>query len=356
MKNKTALIFFLISTSSLAVDNSKLPFLTTKQDISNIRFISKDGKYTYYQRGSGDFLLSTNYKIEKILGGKQGSQYEVTGSMSRKFLIVTQNEEFHTFYGIRLLPNIYKVSFGEFTARELGKGLWPTLHQDDLWLSSFDPTKRLLQFVNLQTPALTFSIKLYNDANPYFKPQVVMTDGNTILYTDLNKDGIMGILKFELSTKKITPLYKADTVDQKLELCYIDQHLYLGQFGKISSKTGSQISVMKTDKLDFSKRDIIYESPLNDVGNILCDYDKKKIFFSKEMTPGAHEIVSLDVISKEISALTDLGFATQVMNMDGRLLVPARGAFYVIFGEDNLANIDRLPVENKSSSSAEGTP
>src|SRR5690606_9366849 len=101
---------------------------------------------------------------------------------------------------IRLLPKVFKIDFGGATARELGAGIWPMLHQDDTWLSTFDPTKRELQFTNLQTPALTFAIKLYNAANPYFKPQVVMTSGHTILYTDLNKEGVMGILKFELST------------------------------------------------------------------------------------------------------------------------------------------------------------
>lgn len=360
MKNSFWLLILSLSYSyqlwGQSVQNSKLPILTTKQDISNIRFISKDGKSTYYQRGSGDFLLSTNYKVEKILEGKQGSQYEMIGSTARKFLIVTQQQEFHTFYGIRLLPKVFKIDFGGATARELGAGLWPMLHQEDMWLSTFDPTKRELQFTNLQTPALTFAIKLYNAANPYFKPQVAMTNGNTILYTDLNKEGIMGILKFELSTKKITPLFKADAVDQKLELCFANNYLYVGQFGKISSKTGSQISVMKSDNLDFSKRDIIYESALNDVGNIVCDYDPKKIYFSKAMTADSHEIVELEVVSKKVTPLTDLGFATQLINMDGRLLAPARGLFYVVFGEDNLANIDRLVIEKKPTPAAEATP
>src|SRR5690606_13781106 len=112
---------------------------------------------------------------------------------SKKYLIVTQNQEFHTFYGIRLLPKVYKIDYGTAVARELGAGFWPTLHLEDKWLSTFDPTKRILQFTNLQTPALTFTIKLYNSINPYFRPQVVMTDANTILYTDLSKEGMMGI-------------------------------------------------------------------------------------------------------------------------------------------------------------------
>ena len=351
MSKLTNLFIFLTllySLPSFAVDNSKLPLLNTKQDISNIRFISKDGKFTYYQRGSGDLLVSTNYKVEKILSGKEGTQYEMIGSPARKFLIVSQNEEFHTFYGIRLIPKLYKIEFGTSSARELGSGQWPALHQDDTWMSTFDPNKRQLQFINLKTPTLTFFIKLYNSANPYFRPQVVMPDGNTILYTDLNKDGVVGVLKFELSTKKISPLYKADASDQKIELCYNSGYLFVGQFGKISSKVGSTISVMRSDKIDFGKRDIIYDSSLNDIGNIVCEYDNKKIFFSKASDKSSNDIYSLEVATKSLTKLTDLGFATQILNMDGKLLVPSRGGYYVIFGEDNLANIDRLPKENKN--------
>ncbi len=342
-------ILSLLSTAILAIENSKLPLLTTKQDISNIRFISKDGKFTYYQRGSGDFLLSTNYKVEKLLEGSEGTQYEVIGSMTRKFLVVSQHEKYHTFYGIRLVPKLYKVDFGGSTARELGAGLWPMLHQGDSWMSAFDPNKRELIFINMQTPTLQFSIKLYNGANPYFRPQVAMPSGNTIIYTDLNKEGIVGVLKFELSTKKITPLYKADAPDQKLELCYHSGYLFVGQFGKISSKMGSQISIMKADNLDFGKRDIVYESNLNDIGNIVCDYDNTKIFFSKTAERNSYDISSLEVSTKKITQVTDLGFATQALNLDGKLLVPTRAGYYVIFGEDNLANIDRLPEENKNA-------
>lgn len=342
-------LFLILSLNALAVGNSKLPLLTTKQDISNIRFISKDGKFTYYQRGSGDFLLSTNYKVEKLLEGSEGTQYEVISSSERKFLVVSQHEKFHTFYGIRLLPKLYKVDFGGFTAREIGKGLWPSLHLNDTWMSAFDPNKREILFVNMQTPTLQFSIKLFNGANPYFRPQVVMPTGNTILYTDLNKDGVVGVLKFELSTKKITPLYKVDAADQKLELCYHAGYLYVGQFGKISSKMGSQISIMKASSIDFGKRDIIYESNMNDIGNIVCDYDKTKLFFSKAADRHTYDIASLEVSTKKVNLVTDLGFATQVLNLDGKLLVPSRAGYYVVFGEDNFANIDRLPEENKNA-------
>ncbi len=352
MKAICYLISILSLLSSIAlgqVGNSKLPLLTTKQDISNIRFISKDGKFTYYQRGSGDFLLSTNYKVEKLLGGSEGTHYEVVGSMTRKFLVVSQLEKYHTFYGIRLVPKLFKVDFGGATAREIGSGLWPKLHQSDTWMSAFDPNKREIIFVNMQTPTLQFSIKLYNSANPYFRPQVVMPNGNTILYTDLNKEGVVGVLKFELSTKKISPLYKADAADQKIELCYHAGYVYVGQFGKISSKMGSQISIMKESNIDFGKRDMIYESNFNDIGNLVCDYDKTKIFFVKTSEQGSHDISSLEVATKKLTQVTDLGFATQALNLDGKLLAPTRAGYYVIFGEDNLANIDRLPQENKKA-------
>ena len=62
--NKFSLILFItmISGSTFTQEIDKpLPVLKTKQSLNNIRFISSDGKLTYFQRRSGDLQLSKNY-------------------------------------------------------------------------------------------------------------------------------------------------------------------------------------------------------------------------------------------------------------------------------------------------------
>ena len=56
MKNRLLLMIatFLFAA---AIDAKKLPKLMTKQDLSNLRFISEDGRFSYYQMKSGKFLL-----------------------------------------------------------------------------------------------------------------------------------------------------------------------------------------------------------------------------------------------------------------------------------------------------------
>ena len=64
--NKVLYIYFLLLFSVRAMPEIELPEISTKQAISNLRFISKDGKFTYYQRRSGSLLLSTNLKVKKL--------------------------------------------------------------------------------------------------------------------------------------------------------------------------------------------------------------------------------------------------------------------------------------------------
>ena len=59
---------------------------------------------------------------------------------------------------------------------------------------------------------------------------------------------------------------------------------------------------------------------------------------------------TLDLRSKKVKVLSDLKFATDFLNMDGRLIIPHRGKVFVVFGENNLANVDRLKKINEPES------
>ena len=68
---KIAIPFFVYFSAQA----TQLPTLKAKQSLDNIRFISKDGKYTYYQRRSGNLQVSTNYSNEEVLDGEKHTEY-----------------------------------------------------------------------------------------------------------------------------------------------------------------------------------------------------------------------------------------------------------------------------------------
>jgi hypothetical protein len=341
MNSKLTLLIFLIATNVFS--NSKLPVLATKQATNNLRFISSDGNFTYYQNRDGSLLLSTNYKVKEVLGSEPGTQYEILGTRTRKKLVVTQQGSFHKFLGIRQLKNIYKMDFGGQDAQKIAMGKSPQLHLKDTWLSYFQPITKTIHFINLQSSALTFKIKISNPFNPYFVPYVVMPNNNTVIFTDLNKKGVSGVIYYDKITKKNSVLYKGSNPSTKHELCLSGENLFFGEFGLNELFSGSIISKLKTKTIDFSKREILYESSLNDLGNLHCN--EQLLFIkdlSKERQKLAYEVVELNQNDKKVKTLSDINFASHIIDMDGVILMPHLGKYYVIKGKGDFTKKDLL--------------
>jgi hypothetical protein len=206
----------------------------------------------------------------------------------------------------------------------------------------------MIKFINLKSSALTFSIPSKNTFNPYFIPEVVMPNKNTILLTDVNKKGIPGVLYYDKITKKISVLYKASNPATKLELCLSDKVLYLGEFGLDRMFAGTIISELKTKTIDFSKRNIIYESPINDIGNMQC---RDSLIFvknlSKENDKLSYEVVEYVSKGKPTKILSDVNFASHTIDMDGVLLLPYLGKYYVLKGKSDFTKTDILKSSKK---------
>jgi len=337
------LIILIVLFSSQIFAKSKLPELATKQAINNLRFLSSDGSFTYYQNREGSLLLSTNYKVKEVLNSTPGTNYQVISSPNRKKLIVVQQESFHKFLGIRQMKNIYKMDFGGQSASKLGLGINPRLHSSDEWVSIFHPISKTIKFINLKSSALKFDLKIRNPFNPYFIPEVIMPNNNTILYTDLNKDGLPGILYYDKITKQTSVLYKASNSAIKLELCLNKENIFLGEFGLDRLFSGSAISLLKSNAIDFSKREILYESRVNDIGNISCS---NSLLFvqnlSKQRKKLAYELVELGLGTKRVKVLSDINFASHSIDMDGVILLPHLGKYYVVKGKSDYTKRDIL--------------
>ena len=335
---------FLIMSHSLSA-KIILAQLLTKQAINNIRFLSHDGKFTYYQKRSGSLLYSSNYQVHEMLKGPIGTQYNVIGSQAKKKMIILQNENYHTFYSMRAMEKIFLANYGEQSTKLVGLGSDPKLHVDDSWISYYDFYKKLLTIENTNNLAAKFSIKLNNKKNPYFSPQVVMPDENTVYYTDLGENGSFGIIRYTRNNNTSKLIYNSNTPMVKAEMCLHNQQLIVLTSGINFSKDGTYLTQFKLPFEDFKKGMVLYSSPVNDIGQITCNIDTEKIYFIKNL--GTNEsvrtdITELNVSTKEIKPLSELKTVTSIINMDGTLLALDKGAYFIVKGTLDFKNIDTL--------------
>lgn len=322
-----------------------LPELMAKQAMNNIRFLSKDGAFTYYQKRSGSLIFSTNYKVQEIIKGETGTQYTLFSSATRKKMIIMQNTNFHNFYSLRGKEKIFLTNYGETNPVEIGFGIAPVLHLNDTWLSYYEPYSKKLNFENTKNSALKFSIKLNNKINPYFIPKVVMSDDNTVYYTDLGENGAAGLIEFKRSTGKNEVIFKLTSSLEKLEICLIGENLILGQFGIHNSDFGSLISTSSLPLKDISKKVTLYKSDLNDLGHLTCDIDASSLYFIKntgKINAPSFDAMELSLNTKNVTPLSDFKTATTIINMDGTLLTQDKSKYYILKGNADFKNIDSL--------------
>ncbi len=319
---------------------SKMPILALKQQIKSSRFVSKNGKYTYYQNSSGKLLLSTNFNVKTVLQGQKNSNYHITSSPSRKKIIISQDLNPHNFLGLRKSHNLYLADFGDVVATSIGNGSNPQIHLNDSWLSYYQFQKKHIVFQHLKNVAIKFQIKIINTMNPYFVPNVVMLDEKTIIFTDINEKGIPGIIQFSRINNKIKLLFKGDDINKKIEICKGSKSLYLGVFS-LAAKTSSTIYELPLANLSFGNLTKVYDSPHSDIGNILCNQDH--LYFIKTIySKNSAERSELALLKKtHVQIVSDLNNVRQVINMDGNILIPYQSNFYIVEGNYQL-NKDAL--------------
>lgn len=348
LKNNMMIKFFTLLTVLVAGSLQAkiiLPELLAKQAVGNIRFLSQDGKFTYYQKRSGSLLYSSNYKVVEVLKGQIGTQYTLIGTPARKKIIVMQNQIFHTFYALRAQEKIFLLNFGETSLKEVGMGSAAALHLNDTWISYYDYYTKTITFESTANAAIKFTIKLNNRINPYFTPQVLMSDDNTIYYTDLSETGAVGLLQFQRNTNKAEIIFKANTPMLKAEICLHNNALIMGLFGINYSKEGTTIYRAPLPITDFSKRDSIYNSLVNDFGQMVCDFSKDNLTFIKNFGTNEHfstDLVDLNPQTKAITLLSEMKTITSVINMDGTLLALDKGKYFIVKGNTDYKNIDSL--------------
>jgi hypothetical protein len=328
---------FLVSILSCFIfvaqlHSAELPQFITKQSSENIRFLSSDSKFTYFQNNSGTLFLSTNYKNEEILVAPKSTQYNMIGSVDRKYLLISKDETFHSVFTPLKSLTIYLIKYGDKTAKKIGEGVNPKLHMNDTWLSFYVPETKSIQIISTQLNDISFSIKTINQLNPFFIPEIVMFSNEDIFYTDLNENGIAGLIKFSKSSKKSSIIYKANSQEDKLELCKCNDQLLIGIFPL--NTQGRQSSIFKTPvqknvSLDIKK---FYSNSEKDLGKMICvDEDLYFIKTDFELGRRKYNVYKTPTDKLALSKLTDLNFVSQIVLQEDKILVPYQDKTYVIY-------------------------
>lgn len=327
----------------------KLPELATKQDVSNIRYLTRDGKYTYYQRRSGDLLLGTNFNVSEILKSDMGTQYYIASSSSSQWIVISQQNNYQQSLDPRLEAKIFRAKKGESSTIEIGRGLNSQVQLDGNWVSFYSPFTRVITIKSLENTQIGFNIQTPTKLNPFFFPDVSMVDEQNIFYVDMNEKGESALIKFTRVDGKSKVIFKPEGINRRLELCSGFGKTYLGAFPYQQLDGASEIWEISADK-GLTKP--IYTSSLPDIGHMVCDHTEGKIFFSKAFKLGKairHDIYSLETKDSKLEAISDLRYATSLINFDGLLLIPYQNKFYVPLDQKQVGAKESLSVELKEN-------
>ena len=343
-------LIFVFSTICFAqASDEELPLFITKQDIRNIRYISLDGSMTYYQRSNGSLQVSTNYNVREVIKLNERSQFLVFVSPLKKHTVISHQSEPYTMASSRWMNKLFLSPYGTTKTKEIGEGLFIDFHgkQDEL-ISYYVPTRKkiiILQVSNLKKKA---EISIIGGLNPYFLPEVALINEKNILFTDQNKKGISGLRLYNFKSKKSSLFYKAQSSSTKLNICRNSESLYLWESSFNNNLPGTRITSIPLKKFNRDEQKFVYQSNLNDRGNLICNKSEDHLYFIKEYKKDGklfHDVAKHDIKKGKTKLISNLRFISSLINLDGRLLIPFQGKYYSLDKANDISKVDQLKKE-----------
>lgn len=332
----------IVSIDSIAQDQAlqkKLPELKTKQSIKNIRYISNDGKVTYYQKSSGQLQFSTNFDFVNVMEAPKNSDYQLTVS------------EKHNRVGIELIKNPYRnyrwqkdnelfvVGFKDKSKpQKIGEGTSLQFHQDPGVISYFKPSTRAIV---IKRGDIEKKIKIVNDNNPYFIPEVIAISPSDIIYTDINKEGYHAVILYNLLDQNFEVLYKAKYLSSDIKICRYKDFLIAGLVPDLGYAFGTSILMTPLFRGGMAKNwKQIYSSATPDNLNIICREDSvyflKTASFVRSLNLKRNSIFKLKLDydqTTEPENIYSFEKATNLFELGSLLLTSVNGKYYIVEGQ-----------------------
>jgi hypothetical protein len=330
----------------------ELPKFLTKHSTQSIRFITLDGRFAYLQKRQGVLGMISSFRSVDFLSVEAQSDFIVKDSRFKQRLAIEIIPNSQKEMNLTKNHKILVIDWGKTQTRDIGFGRNSKLHLSDEWITYYDPTAKVISIQNILTQK-TFQIKLSAKISPFFMPEVEMVSSDTIIYTDVNDKGYIALIQYNLITQVSTVLYKSSQNGTRIELCQDKGYVGIGEFPYDDiARTSKILQIKLSGSTNLAGYSTIYSSTDSDLGNMVCS--ENAIYFIKTMThvkklnSKQTEAVKLDLKTTQVQTVTDMGTVTQLISMDGRILIPFRGDFYVLEGTANLTD-DKLKSPLPSS-------
>jgi hypothetical protein len=325
-----------------------LPQFLTKHSTEAIRFITMDGRYAYVKKRPGVLGMVSSFRSIDFASEAETSDFKVVSSRFKKRLVIEVIPSVHTEYNFYKKNKILLVDWGGSTTKEIGFGTNAKLHLQDEWLTYFDPIDRVVHIVNVVTQK-RYQVTLAKKTNPYFRPDVEMITSENLVYTDINEAGLSAFISLNLATSASSVIYRSSQSGTRLELCQARDYLAIGEFPYEGVERNSQIlHIPLSSTINLAGYTNIYSSSDQDLGNMICldraIYFVKTLSEDKKLGIKSTEAVRLDPATKALEVKSTLSNVSQLIEMDGRVLIPFRGDFYVVEGTSNLGTDQLKPT------------
>lgn len=327
----------LLTFSSTA---QELPRFLTKHAPETLRFISMDGRYAYIKKKPGVLGFVSSFRSIDFLNEPEQNDFTVKASRFKNRLVIESIPHPHDGMNLLKRHKIHVVDFGNSTPRAIGQGRGARLHLRDEWITYFEPVDKVIHIQNLLTQK-NYQIKVSKKANPFFVPEVEMISAERVYYTDISEAGYAALIAYDLKAGKSSVVYKSSQSATHIELCQSGDYLSMGEFPYDGVNRGSSIQYAKLQNLYASGGfTSIYSSVEQDIGNMVCLPDAiyfiKTMNQDKELNYKVTEAVRLDLKTNKIEAKSNLKHVAQLVEMDGRVVIPLRGEFFVLEGKFNI--------------------
>ena len=317
----------------------RLPILKTKQSIKNIRYISKDGKVTYYQKNSGQLQYSTNFDFVNVMNAPKNSNYVLTVSEEHNKIGIEIVENPFKDYRWQKDHDLYLGGYKQKTEpKKIGEGTALRFHKDPGVITYYKPSTRAIVVKRGESEK---KIKIVNDNNPFFIPEVIAISPSDIIYTDINKEGFHAIILYNLLDQSFEVLYKAKYLSMDIKICRHKDFLVAGLAPNLSYAVGTKIIMTPLFRGGMAKNwDQIYASTIPDTLNMVCKDDWVYFLKSKQIAEDLNlrrsSIYKLKLDYEKAHKPEEIAYfekATSLFELGDLLLTSVNGKYYIVEGK-----------------------
>jgi hypothetical protein len=263
------ILFFLFNTTLMAVVTEFKP----KIHPSLLRFSSKKGQYTYYQKNSGELFVSfggNNYLL--LTPDYPHQRFFVAGGISGVAISSESSLE-------HAEPKLYYLKHGQTKPSLLGSGHNLTLHLNDQFASFYEKKNNVIHLVFLPFKENHVLIQLNNQFTGSMYPATYMPNEQQLIYSDYHQGLFLRWNLYDRIQKSFKTFYESNFPFVRGEICPIGSTVLFGEFPflqieslKERSKTRIfQLNLNEINQSDpFKKATLIYENELGDIGHMKC--------------------------------------------------------------------------------------